>query len=140
MTSARFQADFTGRVVCVSGGATGIGAATPRMSAAAGAQVVIADVDLAAAGATVAAITADGGRAPAVHCDVGAEVQVDELMAGFMAQEGRLDVVHANAGLESVQKATDASEAASFITGSAIPVDGGLMAALPSGLAPAYSG
>jgi len=109
MTPARFQADFTGRVFCVSGGATGIGAATARMSAAAGAQVVIADVDLAAAGATVAAITAGGGRARAVHCDVGTEAQVDELMAGIMAQEGRLDVVHANAGLESVQKATDAS-------------------------------
>ncbi len=33
-----------------------------------------------------------------------------------------------------------ASEAASFITGSAIPVDGGLVAALPSAPAPAYSG
>ncbi len=33
-----------------------------------------------------------------------------------------------------------ASEAASFITGSAIPVNGGLMAALPSGPGPAYSG
>lgn len=37
MTTARFQADFTGLVTCVSGGATGIGAATAGMSAAAGA-------------------------------------------------------------------------------------------------------
>ena len=34
MTSARFQADFTGRVICVSGGATGIGAATRTLEAA----------------------------------------------------------------------------------------------------------
>ncbi len=33
MTSARFQADFTGRVICVSGGATGIGAATRTLEA-----------------------------------------------------------------------------------------------------------
>lgn len=34
MTSARFQADFTGRAIRVPGGATSIGAATARMSAA----------------------------------------------------------------------------------------------------------
>jgi NAD(P)-dependent dehydrogenase (short-subunit alcohol dehydrogenase family) len=109
MTSASFHADFTGQVACVAGGATGIGAASARAFALAGAKVVIADVDMAAAGATVAAIRAEGGAVRAVSCDVGDEAQVNELIAGILEREGRLDVTHANAGVESMQKATEAS-------------------------------
>lgn len=109
MTSANFRADFTGQVACVSGGATGIGAASARMFAMAGAKVVIADVDMAAAAETVAAIRADGGAVRAVSCDVGDKAQVTELIAGIVEREGRLDVAHANAGVESVLKATEAS-------------------------------
>jgi NAD(P)-dependent dehydrogenase (short-subunit alcohol dehydrogenase family) len=109
MTSANFHADFTGQVACVAGGATGIGAASARMFALAGAKVVIADVNMAEAGATVAAIKAEGGTVRAVGCDVGDEAQVNGLMAGILEREGRLDVAHANAGLESMQKATEAS-------------------------------
>ena len=99
MTSADFHADFTGQVACVAGGATGIGAASARMFALAGAEVVIADVNMAEAGATVAAIEAEGGTVRAVSCDVGDEAQVNELIAGILEREGRLDVAHANAGL-----------------------------------------
>src|ERR1700729_291007 len=109
MTSADFHADFTGQVACVAGGATGIGAASARMFALAGAEVVIADVNMAEAGATVAAIEAEGGTVRAVSCDVGDEAQVNELIAGILEREGRLDVAHANAGLESMQKATEAT-------------------------------
>jgi NAD(P)-dependent dehydrogenase (short-subunit alcohol dehydrogenase family) len=109
MNSPNFHADFTGQVACVSGGATGIGAASARMFALSGAQVVIADVNLAAAEATVAGIKAEGGAVRAVSCDVGDEAQVNELIAGILEHEGRLDVAHANAGLESTQKATEAS-------------------------------
>jgi 2-keto-3-deoxy-L-fuconate dehydrogenase len=109
MTSASFHADFTGQVACVAGGATGIGAASARAFALAGAKMVIADVDMAAADATVAAIRAEGGAVRAVSCDVGDEAQVNELIAGILEREGRLDVVHANAGIESMQKATEAS-------------------------------
>jgi NAD(P)-dependent dehydrogenase (short-subunit alcohol dehydrogenase family) len=109
MNSGNFHADFTGQVACVSGGATGIGAASARMFALAGAQVVIADVNLAAADATVDAIQAEGGAVRAVSCDVGDEGQVNELIEGILEREGRLDVAHANAGLESMQKATEAS-------------------------------
>jgi NAD(P)-dependent dehydrogenase (short-subunit alcohol dehydrogenase family) len=57
----------------------------------------------------VAAIKAEGGGVRAVSCDVGDEAQVNELIAGILELEGRLDVAHANAGLESIQKATEAS-------------------------------
>lgn len=109
MSSANFYADLTGQVACVAGGATGIGAASSRAFALAGAQVVIADVNLAAGEETAAAIRADGGAVRAVSCDVGDETQVKKLVAGIVEREGRLDVMHANAGIESMQKATEAS-------------------------------
>ena len=109
MSSVNFHVDLTGRVACVAGGATGIGAASSRTFALAGAQVVIADVNLAAAEETAAAIRADGGDVRAVSCDVGDEAQVSRLIDGILERECRLDVVHANAGIESMQAATEAT-------------------------------
>lgn len=107
--SSSFTADFTGNVVCVSGGATGIGAASAAAFAAAGAAVVIADVATTQAEATVAAITEAGGSARSVRCDVSVEDDVEALLADIRGVEGRLDVVHANAAIESTSKATDAT-------------------------------
>lgn len=109
MTLAPFRVDFGGQVVLIAGGATGIGAGCAQAFAAAGAAVVVADVDAGAAEATVDGITTAGGKARFVSCDVADEAQVEALVADIVATEGRLDVVHANAGLESMQKATEAS-------------------------------
>ncbi len=109
MTRASFTADFTGSVVLIAGGATGIGAASARAFARAGATVVIADIDAAAAESTVAEIAAEGGLARFAACDVSDEAQVAAVVDGIAGIHGRLDVVHANAGLESMHKATDAS-------------------------------
>jgi NAD(P)-dependent dehydrogenase (short-subunit alcohol dehydrogenase family) len=111
MTLAPFRVDFDGQVALIAGGATGIGAACAKAFAAAGAAVVIADVDVEAAGEVVASITAAGGAARLVACDVADEAQVEALVAGIVATEGRLDIAHANAGLESMQKASEASPA-----------------------------
>ncbi|MDZ7732817.1 MAG: SDR family NAD(P)-dependent oxidoreductase [Acidimicrobiia bacterium] len=51
----------------MTGGGSGLGRAGCRALAAAGARVVVADVDEGGADATVAAITEDGGDAVAVH-------------------------------------------------------------------------
>lgn len=64
------------RVAVVTGGARGIGAATAVRLAAEGRAVAVIDLDEAACKDTVEKITAAGGRAIAVGCDVSDEAQV----------------------------------------------------------------
>jgi 3-oxoacyl-[acyl-carrier protein] reductase len=96
---------FTGQVALITGGARGIGAATAARLAAEGADVVIADFDLAAADETAAAI---GGRA--VQCDVTSREQVEAAVAEAAAPTGRLDILVTCAGIlrdNLVHKMTD---------------------------------
>ncbi len=65
------------RVAVVTGGARGIGAATAVRLAAEGRAVAVIDLDEAACKDTVERITAAGGKALAVGCDVSDEAQVE---------------------------------------------------------------
>lgn len=87
-----------GRVVVITGGARGIGAATARLAAADGALVVVSDVADDAAG-LIADIEATGGVATYVRCDVTDEGQVAALMQAAVAAYGGIDVLHNNAGI-----------------------------------------
>src|SRR5262249_12508587 len=109
MSPAEATFNFTGQVVCVSGGATGIGAASAMAFAAAGARVIVADVAADDAHRTVSDIIAAGGDARYSGCDVADAGAVGAMVEDILATEGRLDVVHANAGLESMKAATDVS-------------------------------
>lgn len=100
MNNALWPSSFTDKVVCVSGGAAGIGAAVVRAFAEAGASVVIADIDLPRAEDLAEQLTTEGGRAEAFRCDVSDEVAVSNLFARVAERYGRLDVVLANAGVE----------------------------------------
>lgn len=84
------------RVALVTGGASGLGRATALALAAAGAEVVIADVD-ADGGAQVAAQV--GGHF--VATDV-SELEANRAMVAFVLERcGRLDLAHLNAGVTS---------------------------------------
>jgi 3-oxoacyl-[acyl-carrier protein] reductase len=91
--------DLTGRVAIVTGGGTGIGAATARLFAQQGADVVIASrtVDeLEHSAERVRAL--GGGRCLAVPTDVKDEEQVVRLVARTVEEFGRVDILINNAG------------------------------------------
>jgi len=90
-----------GRVAVITGAASGIGAATARLFAEAGARVVLGwypgdphDVTPVAE-----AVTAAGGTAVAVEVDVSRAADVERLVRVALDELGGLDVVVANAGI-----------------------------------------
>ena len=95
--------DFSGKVAIVTGAAMGIGRASALGFARAGAAVVIADVDEAGGRETVALAEADGGRAIFVPTDVSSEESVAAMVATTIAEFGRLDYAHNNAGVAGDQ-------------------------------------
>ena len=68
--------DFTGQVAFVTGASSGMGLATARAFAEAGAAVTLADVDPDALAAAEKELTDAGHRVLAVQCDVSDEDQV----------------------------------------------------------------
>jgi NAD(P)-dependent dehydrogenase (short-subunit alcohol dehydrogenase family) len=91
--------DFDGKVVIVTGGAGGIGAAAAALFAGRGASVVVADRDRVGAESTVAAIRADGGVAVEHEVDVSDAESVAALVDATVANYGRLDCAFNNAGV-----------------------------------------
>jgi NAD(P)-dependent dehydrogenase (short-subunit alcohol dehydrogenase family) len=78
--------DFAGQVAVVTGGSSGMGLATARAFAEAGAAVVIADINEATLGTATDELTAAGHRAFGVRCDVSDE---DSVAAMVMAVQPR---------------------------------------------------
>ena len=93
--------DFGGQVALVTGAASGMGLATARAFAAAGASVVLADVDEDALHAATDELTAAGHHALAVACDVSDEDQVAGVVDRTVATFGRLDMAFNNAGIQA---------------------------------------
>jgi NAD(P)-dependent dehydrogenase (short-subunit alcohol dehydrogenase family) len=90
------------KVCVITGAGSGIGRASARLFAAEGAHVVIADVDLEAARATVAEIASAGGIATAEQVDVTDQEQTVALAGRVVEQLGRIDVLFNNAGIAGV--------------------------------------
>ncbi|WP_238702528.1 SDR family NAD(P)-dependent oxidoreductase [Microbacterium caowuchunii] len=88
-----------GRVAIVTGSGRSLGRAYAIAMAAAGAAVVVNDVDAESAARTVADITDAGGQATAVVAAVGSSETADLLVETAISTYGRLDVLVANAGV-----------------------------------------
>jgi NAD(P)-dependent dehydrogenase (short-subunit alcohol dehydrogenase family) len=87
------------KVCIVTGAGSGIGRASALLFAAEGARVVAADLDEAAAAATLAEIE---GQAVALQVDVADEAATQALAAATIERFGRIDVLFNNAGIAGV--------------------------------------
>jgi len=88
-----------GKVAIVTGSGSGIGRAIAHRYGLEGARVVVAEVNPERAADVVATITASGGEAIAVTCDVSSEQDCDLLFATTVERFGSLDILVNNAGL-----------------------------------------
>lgn len=92
--------DVSRRVLLITGGGRGIGAATARMAAARGYDVAVNyRTDAAAAAETVAAAEAAGARAVAIAADMGSEADVARMFRIVDEKLGRLTHLVYNAGI-----------------------------------------
>lgn len=87
------------RIALVTGAGSGIGRATALLFAEEGAQVVVNDLDAAAARKTVEEMGPAAGRARAIAADVADSAQVNRMFAEVGREYGGLDVLVNNAGI-----------------------------------------
>jgi NAD(P)-dependent dehydrogenase (short-subunit alcohol dehydrogenase family) len=93
---------FENKVALVTGAASGLGLATARAFAEAGASVVLADWDEKAVRSATGQLAAQGHKTLAVHCDVSDDAQVEAMVDQTVTTFGRLDAAYNNAGVQNI--------------------------------------
>lgn len=97
--------DFSGKGVVVTGGSGGMGRATSLAFAAAGAGVLVADVDEPGGLETVRLVREAGGRAEFLRTDVSSPTDVERMVAAAVDLSGRLDHAVNMAAIENEETA-----------------------------------
>ncbi|HEX8020004.1 glucose 1-dehydrogenase [Mucilaginibacter sp.] len=90
-----------GKIALVTGAASGLGFATSKAFAEAGAAVAMADWDENAVKAAASQLATEGYKTLAIKCDVSDEKQVEEMVNKTVATFGRLDYAYNNAGVQN---------------------------------------
>jgi NAD(P)-dependent dehydrogenase (short-subunit alcohol dehydrogenase family) len=91
--------DFNGKVVLITGAATGIGRAVAVGFASHGARVAIGDINEEAARETLDLAKRAGGDVLFVRTNVSVEADVEKLVAATVKRFGQLDCAFNNAGI-----------------------------------------
>jgi len=95
-----------GKVVIVTGGASGIGRASALAFAREGAKVVVADLNVDGGEETAGMIRQAGGESICVKTNVSKANEVEALVNKAVERYGRLDCAHNNAGVGSNRRST----------------------------------
>jgi NAD(P)-dependent dehydrogenase (short-subunit alcohol dehydrogenase family) len=93
--------NFEGQVALVTGAAVGMGFATAKAFAEAGAAVALADVDQAAVQRAADQLVQAGHQALAIRCNVAEDEEVAAMIEKTVGAFGRLDAAFNNAGVQS---------------------------------------
>jgi 3-oxoacyl-[acyl-carrier protein] reductase len=88
-----------GQVAIVTGGANGIGLGIAKVLRSEGADVLLADIDGAAAGSAAASLPGGDQHVLAVTTDVTSQSSVEHMAAEAVSRWGRIDILAANAGV-----------------------------------------
>jgi 3(or 17)beta-hydroxysteroid dehydrogenase len=99
----RMSEELSGQVAIVTGGASGIGAASAALLAQAGASVIVADLQ-----------AAKDGPGRFVQHDVTSEESWQALLADVLKREGRLDVMVNNAGIAGGAGSVESTDVATW--------------------------
>ena len=93
---------FENKVVLVTGAASGLGLATAKAFAEAGASVVLADWNEKEVQSAATHLADNGHKTMAICCDVSEDAQVEAMVKQTVATFGQLDAAYNNAGVQNV--------------------------------------
>lgn len=99
--------EVAGKAAVVTGGGSGIGMGLAKELARQGASVAIADILLENARRVADEITAEGGTAIAIHCDVCEPSSIEQMKIEATDALGTVELVFANAGATSFVPVTE---------------------------------